>query len=87
MRGIKLDALIGVSLTYALFGPYLIDLMTASENVRLLARDYFWLVAFAPLLSVFAFTYDGVFIGATWSRDIWITVTLDVNRSNSYSSF
>jgi MATE family multidrug resistance protein len=61
---------IGVSLVYVLFGPHLIDVMTASEDVRHLARDYLWLVAFAPLLGVFAFAYDGVFIGATWARDM-----------------
>jgi multidrug resistance protein, MATE family len=61
---------IGVSVIYALFGPYLIDIITASEDVRRLARDYLWLVVFAPLLGVFAFAYDGVFIGATWVRDM-----------------
>lgn len=60
----------GVSLVYALAGPLLIDVMTASEDVRRLARDYLWLVAFAPLLGVFAFAFDGVFIGATWARDM-----------------
>lgn len=59
-----------VSLVYALFGPYLIDVMTASEDVRNFARNYLWLVAFAPLLGVFAFAYDGIFIGATWARDM-----------------
>lgn len=61
---------IGVSVIYALFGSYMIDVITASEEVRRLARDYLWLVSFAPLLGVFAFTYDGVFIGATWTRDM-----------------
>lgn len=59
-----------VSLTYALFGTHLIDVMTSSEDVRRVARDYLWLVAFAPVLGVFAFAYDGVFIGATWARDM-----------------
>ena len=61
---------VGVSIIYALFGPYLINVMTASEDVRRLASDYLWLVSFAPLLGVFAFAYDGVFIGATWARDM-----------------
>lgn len=61
---------IGVSVIYALFGSYMIDVITASEEVRRLARNYLWLVSFAPLLGVFAFTYDGVFIGATWTRDM-----------------
>lgn len=59
-----------VCVLYALFGPYLINAMTTSEDVRHLARDYLWLVVFAPLLGVFAFAYDGVFIGATWARDM-----------------
>jgi MATE family multidrug resistance protein len=27
-------------------------------------------VVFAPLLGVFAFAYDGIYIGATWARDM-----------------
>ncbi len=59
-----------VTLVYALGGPQLIDVMTASEDVRRTARDYLWLVTLTPLLGVFAFAYDGVFIGATWARDM-----------------
>ena len=44
--------------------------MTASEEVRRSARDYLWFVALAPLLAVFAFAYDGIYIGATWARDM-----------------
>jgi MATE family multidrug resistance protein len=38
--------------------------------VRRIARDYLPFVVFAPLLGVFAFAYDGVYIGATWARDM-----------------
>jgi MATE family multidrug resistance protein len=61
---------LAVTAVYALFGPALIDVMTASEDVRRGARDYLWLVVLAPVLGVFAFAYDGVFIGATWARDM-----------------
>jgi MATE family multidrug resistance protein len=61
---------VAVSASYALFGPGLIDIMTASEEVRRSARDYLWLVVLAPVLGVFAFAYDGIFIGATWARDM-----------------
>ena len=44
--------------------------MTASEDVRRIARDYLWFVIVAPLLGVFAFAFDGVYIGATWARDM-----------------
>ncbi len=61
---------LAVTATYALFGPALIDVMTASADVRNGARDYLWLVVLAPVLGVFAFAYDGVFIGATWAREM-----------------
>jgi MATE family multidrug resistance protein len=44
--------------------------MTASAEVRNSARDYLWLVTLAPVLGVFAFAYDGIFIGATWAREM-----------------
>ena len=61
---------LAVAATYALFGPMLIDIMTANEDVRRGARGYLWFVALSPLLAVFAFAYDGVYIGATWARDM-----------------
>jgi MATE family multidrug resistance protein len=59
-----------VSAAFLLFGPSLIDIMSASPDVRALARDYLPFVLFAPLLGVFAFAFDGVYIGATWARDM-----------------
>jgi MATE family multidrug resistance protein len=61
---------LAVALVFALFGPRFIDLMTASADVRLLARDFLIFVIISPLLAVFAFTFDGVYIGATWARDM-----------------
>ncbi|MEH2514596.1 MATE family multidrug resistance protein [Bradyrhizobium sp. AZCC 1610] len=61
---------LAVAGTFLLFGPALIDMMTASVDVRRIARDYLPFVIFAPLLGVFAFAHDGVYIGATWARDM-----------------
>jgi MATE family multidrug resistance protein len=61
---------LAVIAVFALFGPSLIDAMTASADVRQTARDTLWLVALSPILAVFAFAYDGIFIGATWARDM-----------------
>jgi MATE family multidrug resistance protein len=61
---------LAVAGVFALFGPWLIRVMTASENVQAIARDYLWFVVVSPLLAVFAFAYDGIFIGATWARDM-----------------
>lgn len=61
---------LGVAAVFALFGPALIETMTASVEVRRLAREFLPFVIFAPLLGVFAFAFDGVYIGATWARDM-----------------
>jgi MATE family multidrug resistance protein len=55
---------------FALLGPRLIEIMTASEEVRHGAREYLAFVALSPVLAVFAFGYDGIYIGATWARDM-----------------
>src|SRR4249919_809770 len=59
-----------VTAVFALLGPALIDIMTASAEVRRIARDYLPFVVAAPLLGVFAFAFDGIYIGATWARDM-----------------
>jgi multidrug resistance protein, MATE family len=61
---------VAVAAIFALFGPLLIEMMTANAEVRRIARDYLPFVIFAPLLGVFAFAYDGIYIGATWARDM-----------------
>jgi MATE family multidrug resistance protein len=61
---------LAVAACFLLFGPASIDVMTASVEVRRIARDYLPFVIFAPLLGVFAFAFDGVYIGATWARDM-----------------
>jgi MATE family multidrug resistance protein len=54
----------------AVFGGAIIELMTVSEAVRAEARDYLpWLVA-APLLGWASYMLDGIFIGATRTRDM-----------------
>ena len=62
----------GVAATLALIvgGPFLIDLMTASPDVRAAARAYLIYAALASVIGTFAFTYDGIYIGATWTRDM-----------------
>jgi MATE family multidrug resistance protein len=61
---------LAVALVFLLLGAHLIDFMTASEEVRRMARDFLIFVVVSPLLSVFAFAFDGVYIGATWARDM-----------------
>jgi MATE family multidrug resistance protein len=59
-----------VAAAFALFGPALIDVMTASEDVRHSARDFLVFIILAPLPGVFAFGFDGIYVGATWAREM-----------------
>ena len=61
---------VAVALTFALFGPWLIRIMTASSDVQQTAQEYLGFVVVSPVLAVFAFGYDGIFIGATWAREM-----------------
>ena len=66
--GFALAAL--MSLLCLLAGGPLIAFMTTAENVRAEATQYLPWAALTPLTGVLAFQMDGVYIGATWSRDM-----------------
>ena len=60
----------GLSLAFWLAGGVLIETMTTAQEVRAAARDYLpWMVA-APAAGLLAWMLDGVFIGATRTRDM-----------------
>ncbi len=66
----------GFMLAYALAGPLLIQLMTGLEDVRLEAQIYLpWLVA-APMICLWGFLYDGIFVGATRAREMRDTMLI-----------
>jgi len=69
---------VGFSVALALVfwwgGPALIDLMATAPEVRETARHYLIWVALAPLISVASFMFDGIYIGATWTRDMRIAM-------------
>lgn len=44
--------------------------MTASEDVRRSARDFLLFIVLAPVPGVFAFGFDGIYVGATWAREM-----------------
>jgi MATE family multidrug resistance protein len=55
---------------FILAGPTLIESMTTAADVREAANRYLAWAALMPLAGVVAFQMDGIFIGATWSRDM-----------------
>ncbi|MCB4455419.1 MATE family efflux transporter [Leisingera sp. McT4-56] len=63
--GVGGAVLLGV--TFAAGGPWLIDLMSTSPEVREAGRVFLiWAVAM-PVLSVASWMFDGIYIGATWT--------------------
>ncbi len=62
-------AAIGSLFTLA-FGAELIAVITTAEDVRAAATAYLPWAALTAISGVLAFQMDGVFIGATWSRDM-----------------
>ncbi len=55
---------------FALAGGLLIDLMTTLPEVREMARIYLpWAIAM-PVISVWCYLYDGIFLGATRTREM-----------------
>lgn len=51
-------------------GGAIIDLLTTAPEVRSEARQYLVWMGFAPLIGVASWMYDGIFIGATLTREI-----------------
>lgn len=60
----------GISLVLTLFGTVFIDAMTVDVASRATARIYLPWASMAPLLGVWAFQLDGIFIGATRTIDM-----------------
>ena len=69
---------VAVSLVLWLAGPTIVDLMTTSESVRQTARVFLIWAALFPVVGTLAYQFDGIFIGATWSRDMRNMMLLSV---------
>jgi MATE family multidrug resistance protein len=75
-RVLKLTAGWGFAMALAMagvfwgLGSWFVALMTASQETRALAGEFLPWAALTPVTGVLAFQMDGVFIGATWSRDM-----------------
>jgi len=74
--GVATAVLLG--LVFWLGGGWLIDLMSTSPEVRAAGRDYLLWAAALPLLSVASYMFDGIFIGATWTRDMRVAMIQSV---------
>ena len=60
----------GLATCFWLFGGLAIDAMTTADSVRAAARIYLPYMIAAPIVGVASWMLDGIFIGATRSRDM-----------------
>jgi MATE family multidrug resistance protein len=61
---------VGYTLVYASAGPAIIRLFTNIAELRALSSEFLIWMVVSPLLSVWAYQLDGIFIGATRSADM-----------------
>lgn len=66
------------SLFFYLAGPHIINGLTSLEDVRQMADSYLIWVILLPLLSVWSFQLDGIFIGATMGKSMRNTMVLSM---------
>ena len=61
---------LALGLVFFTAGPAIIDLLTTSPEVRETARHYLPWLAIAPLIGIASWMFDGIFIGATLTREM-----------------
>lgn len=67
---------IGLSLAFALFGGWIVALMAKSAEVQAAAGTYLGWIIVAPLFGIASWMLDGIFIGATRTRDMRIGMVI-----------
>ena len=65
-----LGTVILLALIFLAFGPAIIDVMTTAEDVRVAAYAFLVWMVLAPPLGMPSWMLDGIFIGATRTRDM-----------------
>jgi len=70
--GFIFSGVISVSI-YSL-GFLVVDLMTSIKEVRLICYDFIVWISIMPIVSVFSYVYDGIFLGAARGKEIRIAM-------------
>ncbi|MGD1887583.1 MAG: MATE family efflux transporter [Cohaesibacteraceae bacterium] len=76
VRTVKLAGLwsgllaLAATLVFLAIGGPVINAMTPAEDVRAVAMTFLFFAALSPMAGAGAFLMDGVYIGATWTRDM-----------------
>ncbi|MEP3265577.1 MAG: MATE family efflux transporter [Hyphomicrobiales bacterium] len=61
---------LALSIIFLIFGTWMVEFMTPNDEIRITARGFMLWAALTPVIGVAAFQMDGIFIGATWSKDM-----------------
>ena len=59
---------------FLLFGSAIIDIMTTATDVRTEAKSYLWWMVIFPIIGLPSWMLDGIFIGATRTRDMRVAM-------------
>ena len=59
-----------MAIIFFFVGSSLIDVMTTAEDVRLEAKGYIIFIVLVPILGVFPYMLDGIFVGAMKTKDM-----------------
>lgn len=66
----SLLASLGFALLFMLFGEYFVALQTSMPQVQAIAKEYLPYLALLPLITVWSYVLDGLFIGASKTREM-----------------
>ena len=59
-----------MAIIFFFIGSSLIDVMTTAEDVRSEAKGYIIFIVLVPILGVFPYMLDGIFVGAMKTKDM-----------------
>jgi len=75
-RAVKLTSLwafiiaVFISLIYLLFGNYILSFFTSIDAVLVSAKTYLPWMIITPIVSIWSFQLDGIFIGASYTKEM-----------------
>lgn len=67
---------IGYFVLFAIWGQDIVNIFTDHENIRVQAYAVLIWLTILPVISVWSYQYDGIFIGATASKEMLTTMAL-----------
>ena len=64
-----------ISSLFYFFGFFVVDLMTSIEAVRFICYEFIIWISIMPIVSVFSYIFDGIFLGAARGKEIRVAMT------------